>query len=163
MQQEAPFIFPTKSRARHSKLVSYPVGAEILSRALDGVPQHGALTCTFTAGNPHRDAGKDRFRVLHVSYRKRARSHFDSADASSRGVFDPFWEIWIFDVQVSLRAEVKKALTETGLPLMVRPWLIENARIGGKTGEAVIILEYNAVEHALVATVRRAMAPGKNA
>jgi hypothetical protein len=86
MQQEALFIFPTKSRARHSKLVSYPVGAEILSRALEGVPQHGALTCTFTAGNPHRDTGKTRFRVLHVSYRKRARSHFDSADAASRGV-----------------------------------------------------------------------------
>jgi hypothetical protein len=159
MEEDAPFIFRTKSRARHSKLVSYPVGAEILSRALDGAPQQAVLTCTFTAGNPHRDAGKERFRVMHVSYHKRARNHFDGADAAARGVFNPFWEIWIFDVQTALRAKVRRALTETGLPLMVLPWLIENAGLDGQTGEAVIILEYDIVEQGLVATVRRKMAP----
>jgi hypothetical protein len=65
-------------------------------------------------------------------------------------------------VQVSLRANIKKALTETGLPLMVRPWLMQNAGIDGQTGEAVIILEYDVADDGLVATVRSGVAPEKN-
>lgn len=161
-EEKAPFIFPTNSRARHSKLVSYPVGAEILSRALDGVPQDLALTCTFSAGNPHRGARSEHFRVMHVSYRKGAKSHFDGADALSCGVYDPFWEIWIFDVQVSLRAKVKQVLTEIGLPLMTRPWLKENAAIEGRTGEAVITLEYDMAKDGIVPISRTNILPEKN-
>ncbi len=37
--RDRPHIFPTRYRGKHGKSVSFPVGAEILSRALDGVPQ----------------------------------------------------------------------------------------------------------------------------
>jgi hypothetical protein len=161
MSEENLFVFPTSSRAKHSKLVSYPVGAEILSRALEGVPQHPQLTCTFTAGNPHRDLGNEFFRVMHVHYRKRTRSFFDREDAASRGVFAAFWEIWIYDVLIAHRADIKKALIETGLPDMVRPWLLANANIDGKVGEAVLSLEYRTVEKILIPTARNGIQPEK--
>jgi hypothetical protein len=56
MTDSSNHIFPTTHRSRHSKFLSYPVGAELLSRALDGVPQHGAISCDFTAGNMNATA-----------------------------------------------------------------------------------------------------------
>jgi hypothetical protein len=53
-----PHIFPTSYRDKHSKTVSFPLGVELLSRALDGVPQQEALACSLFAGNIMRpDAG----------------------------------------------------------------------------------------------------------
>jgi hypothetical protein len=159
LEEDAPFIIPTSSRAKHSKLVSYPIGAEILSRALDGVPQQRALTCTFSAGNPHRDVGKEIIRVMYVHYRKRARTFYDGEDAASRGVFAAFWDVWVYDVLVEQRAEIKKQLVEVGLPTMVRPWLIANAKIEGKIGEAVIKLDYNTSIKTLISSTNNGIQP----
>jgi hypothetical protein len=159
VDEEKPHVFTTSSRAKHSKRVSYPIGAEILSRALDGVPQHSVITCTFTAGNPHRNVGKEQFRVMHVHYRKRPRSFYDGKNAASRGVFAAFWDIWIYDVLVEHRADIRHALIETGLPNLVRPWLIANAVNDGKVGEAIISLEYNTVEKVLMSDMRSGIQP----
>jgi hypothetical protein len=153
--EKKPHIFPTQSRAKHSKFVSYPVGA------LDSVPQHADLYCIFTAGNPYRDLGKKQFRVMHVLYRKRGRTLYDSKDADSHGVFEPKWEIWIFDVRVEQRFEIKKALMETGLTLMLRPWLIANAMITGQTGEAAFMLDYDAEEKMLIPSQGNNIKPQK--
>jgi hypothetical protein len=150
MEEEKPHVFPTQTRAKHSKFVSYPVGAENLSRALDGVPQHADLRCIFTAGNPHRDVGKKQFRVMHVLYRKRERSFYDGEDAESRGVFEPKWEIWIVDVRVEQRYDIKTALMDVGIPLMLKPWLIANASVHGQSGEAAFMLDYDTIERVLV-------------
>jgi hypothetical protein len=152
-------IFPTVSRAKHSHLVSYPIGAEQLSRGLDGVPQHGELTCTFTAGMPHRWVDKELIHVMNAGYTKHGRSHFDSGDARDRGVYDPRWEIWVYDVPVPLRGEIKKALVEIGLPQIVKPWLMANSGIVGKTGNAGITLEYNLFDKVLVPTIRNNLQP----
>jgi hypothetical protein len=156
-----PHIFPTASRAKHSHLVSYPVGAEILSRALDGVPQHGSLTCTFVAGPPHGDANRELIYIMNTGYQKRARSHFDGGDAASRGVYDPRWEIWIYDVPVAKRGEIKRALIEIGLPSMIKPWLMANAGIAGKTGNSGINLQYHVFDKVLVPSVRSNLEPDK--
>jgi hypothetical protein len=160
-QEPQPHIFPTQSRAKHSKFVSFPLGAENLSRALDDVPQHAALCCIFTAGNPHRDVGKKQFRVMHVLYRKRERSFYDGEDAESRGVFEPKWEIWVYDVRVEQRFEIKKALMEVGLPLMLKPWLIANAEVTGQSGEAVFMLDYDSEKQVLVQSQGNKIAPQK--
>jgi hypothetical protein len=161
MEDEKPYVFPTQSRAKHSKFVSYPVGAENLSRALDGVPQHATLQCVFTAGNPHRDVGKKQFRVMHVLYRKRERSFYDGEDAESRGVFEPKWEIWVYDVRVEQRFEIKKALMDVGLPLMLRPWLIANAALHGQSGEAAFMLDYDAIEKVLIPSQGTKISPAR--
>lgn len=158
---DQPHIFPTLSRSKHSHLVSYPIGAEILSRGLDGVPQHETLTCTFSSGSMQRNLGKELIYLMSTGYTKSARSHFDSADAAARGVFNPRWEIWLFIVPVMLRGEIKKALVEIGLPIMIKPWLMASANISGKTGNAGIILEYHVFDKVLVPTIRSNLQPDK--
>jgi hypothetical protein len=160
-RMDQPHIFPTASRSKHSHLVSYPVGAEILSRGLDGVPQHSEFTCTFSASSLQRDLGKELIYVMSVGYTKRARSHFDGGDSAARGVYDPRWEIWIFTVPLTYRSEIKQALVETGLPSMIKPWLMANTGIAGKTGNAGIILEYHVLDNALVPTIRSNLEPDK--
>lgn len=157
--QSEPRIFPTASRARHSKLVAFPVGAELLSRALDGVPQHGALSCTFWAGTLQRDTGGEVLHVLSASYTKRARHHNDAGDAGSLGVFDPRWEIWVHAVPVAMKSEIRKALVEIGLPERIRPWLIAQATITGRTGNAAITLEFNRLDKVLVMSRRDNLLP----
>jgi hypothetical protein len=44
MDEETKFVFPILPRAKHSKLVSYPVGVVILTKALSEVPQYARLT-----------------------------------------------------------------------------------------------------------------------
>jgi hypothetical protein len=162
LEDEKPHVFPTQSRAKHSKFVSYPVGAENLSRALEGVPQHAELCCIFTAGNPHRDVGKKQFRVMHILYRKRDRNFHDGDDAESRGVFEPKWEMWIYDVRAEKRNEIKQALMEVGFPLMLKPWLFANAAITGQTGEAAFMLDYDADEKVLLPSQGNKIVPEKN-
>jgi hypothetical protein len=156
-----PHIFPTQSRTKHSKLVSFPVGAELLSRALDGVPQHGMLTCIFSASSLQRDLGRELIYVMSVGYTKRARTHNDGEDAGLRGVFDPRWEIWVHTVPVAMRADVKKALVETGFPNTIRPWLMANGNITGKTGNFGMIIEYNTVDNLLVPRVQNNLLPDR--
>lgn len=156
-----PHIFPTHSRSKHAKDMSFPVGAEILSRALDGVQQHSALRCVFSGGSSHHDTGREVLYLMSVGYTKQARSHFDSGDAGARGVYDHIWEIWCHTVPNTLRSEVKQALLETGFPTMVRPWLMENAGLEGKTGSAGIILEYNRIDRKLIATIAMLIEPEK--
>jgi hypothetical protein len=154
-----PYVFPTLSRAKHSHLVSYPIGAEALTRALDGVPQHAALTCSFYAGNTHQHLDKPRQLALSAAYNKRARSFYDGQDADARGVFLPRWSITVFTIPRTLRHAVKTSLLADGLPRLLRPWLVGNAGFTGKTGSSAINLDYDVATAAWVTTVRHEIQP----
>lgn len=154
-------IFPTKSRTKHSKLLSYPIGAVALSRALDGVPQHDQIACTFFAGNPNAAKHKDRIYVMSVVYEKQGRSFHHSEDANERGVFDPRWTINVYAVASEIRAAIKAALLEVGLPDCTRKWLVEHAHLTGKTGGAALWLEYDLLDKCLVAMRKSGLAPDR--
>jgi hypothetical protein len=154
-----PHIFPTTHRDKHGKVVSFPAGAELLSRALDGVPQHEALTCSFFAGNIQQDPGRRVFHVMHVTYRKQARSFHHAQSAGESGVFDPKWSITVFAVPSTLRHEIKMALVDQMLPDVVRPWLMEKADVTGRTGDCALVLEYDADGKAMRQSKREALQP----
>jgi hypothetical protein len=162
MTDTTPHIFPTLSRAKHSHLVSYPIGTEALSRALDGVPQHPMLACDFYAGNAHQRLDELAPLVLQVSYRKQANSFFHGRDAASRGVFEPRWTINVFAVGRDFRHPVKSLLLAQGLPEMVRPWLIEMASVTGKTGEGCLTLKYDHITGTLVRSTGIALLPERS-
>ncbi len=150
---------PTLMRMKHSQLLSYPIGAEVLSRALDGTPHFLAWTCSFVAGPTHLHPDKDKILVLSASYRKRARTHHDGADAAARGVFEPRWEIWVYTVPRAQRALIKQALIDIGLPNMLRPWIDQHASISGKTGSVALSLEYDLIDKVLHASRRTELEP----
>ena len=154
-------IFPTSSRSKHSKEVSYPIGTEALSQALDGVPQHDQIVCDFYGGGAHDD-GKPQLYVLNVRYEKRARRFSDAGSALERGVFDPRWKISVFAVPRQLRGAIKVLLLEQGLPDLVRSWLIEKSHLTGKTGESLLWLDYVRADNVLKPTTREEILPERS-
>jgi hypothetical protein len=161
MVETKPHIFPTSSRSKHSKEVSYPIGTEALSTALDGVPQHDQIVCDFYGGGQH-DHGKPQLYVLNVRYEKQARRFSDSGSALERGVFDPHWKISVFAVPRQLRGEIKLLLLEQGLPDLVRPWLIAKNHLTGQTGGSALWLEYVRADKVFKMTTREAIAPERS-
>jgi hypothetical protein len=159
LEEEAFFIIPTRYRAKHSKLLSYPVGAELLSRAFVGVPQLESFTCSFLAKDPYSENGRDDGCVMMVGYQRSPRSFSYSNYFETKGFFDPRWDIQIYTVLADQRAAIKKALVEIGLPTMVRPWLIANASLEGKIGESKIILDYDTSTKTLYSEVTNNMRP----
>ncbi len=155
-------IFPTSSRAKHSKEVSYPIGAEALSRTLDRVPQHELITCDFYAGYPQHDHGKPQINVLNIRYQKQARSFHHGQSAEVYGVFNPRWEISIFAVPRQLRGEIKLLLLEQGLPEIIRPWLIEKSHLTGRTGGSALWLEYVRADKGFKSTIREDIDPERS-
>jgi hypothetical protein len=134
-------IFPTSSRSKHSKEVSYPIGAEALSKALDGVPQHDRIVCDFYGGRPHDD-GKPQIYVLNARY-----------------VFDPRWTISVYAVPRQLRGEIKLLLLEQGLPEIIRPWFITKSHLTGQTGGTALWLEYVRADKVFKMTTREDILP----
>ncbi len=151
----APYIFPTLDRPKHSKLMAYPIGAEALSRALDGVPQHGDLACNFFAGNPHHEQNKRQsLYFMAFTYAKEARSFHHGQSAEIFGVFDPRWRIQIHAVPTETRAAIKRHLMDDILLNHVRPWLIDKARMAGRTGGAALILHYDRAQDRITTEAR---------
>jgi hypothetical protein len=156
-------LFPTLDRPKHSKLMAYPIGAEALSRALDGVPQHRMIACDFFAGNPHHEQNKRAsIYFMAVSYERVARSFHHSQSSAERGVFDPRWRIHIYAVPVETRAAIKRLLMEDVLQSVVRPWLMENASNTGKTGGAALILHYDRENDVITSEARGGFSPERS-
>jgi hypothetical protein len=157
----ADHIFPTRSRTKLAKSQSYPIGAEALSRALAGVPQHDQIACDFYAGNPSADKHKDRIFVMRVAYQKQARAFHHAETAHNHGVFDPRWTISVYGVATVYRNDVKTALLEIGLPDFARNWLVENDHLTGKTGGATLWLEFDVIEKRLIKTQKANLEPDR--
>ena len=161
MAETEPQILPTGSRAKHSQAVSYPIGAEALSQALNGVPQYDQITCDFYGGGQH-DHGKPQLYVLSVHYRKQAQRFSYSRSAIDHGAFDPQWKITVFAVPRQLRGAIKLLLLEQGLPDLVRQWLIEKSHLTGQTGESVLWLEYVRADQVFITTTREQISPARS-
>jgi hypothetical protein len=154
-------IFPTTIRIKHSQELSYPIGAEALSRSLEEVPQRELITCSFSTGRQHDD-GKPQIYVLNVRYQKQARNFYHGKSAEVHGVFEPRWEITVFSVPRQLRGAIKLLLIEQGLPELVRPWLIAKNHLTGQTGGSALWLEYVRADKVFVTTTREDIAPDRS-
>ena len=162
MEDPQLHIFPTTYRIKHSKELSYPIGAGALSHQLNGVPQHDLITCTFSTGYPQYDDGKPQFHVIHFVYSQRARNFHDGKFAHERGVFDPRWEIRIFTVPRQLCGAIKSILIDRVLPDIVRPWLIEKSHLTGQIGGSSLAIEYIRADETSKYTTKEDIAPERS-
>ena len=156
-------IFPTLHKDNHSRLVAFPLGAEKLSRLLEGVPQHPHLTCSFYAGNPHinRGAARGVIFVLQVLYRQQSKNLYYSKESSERGAFKPSWSILVYSVPQEYRQEIKTALIESEIEMVVRPWLLEQFIVHGRTGERALMLRYDTTQKVFLSSTQGLVLPDK--
>jgi hypothetical protein len=152
-------IFPTRHRDKHGKAVSFPLGAEALSRALDGIPQHAMIACHFYVGDMERRPAKPLEHVLHVAYSQQQPNVFTAASAAERGVFDPKWSITVFAVPGTARHQIKTLLTTDALPHVVRPWLIKNEGVTGRAGSTALVIQFDTVNGVLTSEANENLLP----
>ena len=157
----SPHIFPTRDRGKHGKSVSFPVGAKILSRALDSVPQHAPIGCHFTVGDMERRPVKHLEHVMHGVYSRHVRQFHHERSAKIHGVFDPNWAISVFAVPSPLRHSIRTLLITDALPNIVRPWLIANGDVTGRAGNRELMMMFNTIDGVLVHDTRDTIMPDR--
>lgn len=121
---------PTNSRSRISRKLGYPLGAELISEALQGVSQYEQIKLHFTAGwssNFEQDLKRhlsDRrpLRILYVTYANTPPGLSASNASIEAGYFNQRWELWVEAVPVESKAAIRELLQSKALP-RVKQWL----------------------------------------
>ena len=102
-------LFPTKIKVKISSRFSYPLGAELISSALEDVPQALKFSISFY---PKYERFKDRddtYEILSVGY-------------SGTQSYQPGWNITVRPVPRHLKHTVREALKKEFLPAASSIW-----------------------------------------
>lgn len=156
-------LIPTRSREKPEKSLSYPIGAEALSHALNGVPQYHALQCSFHSRYANHESMRENpLGFMTVGYARREAERFASQSEHDSGMFDASWLISIHGVPGELNSKIKQLLIDDALENIVRPWLMANAALEGKFGQAQITLHYDRQNNVIGSREYRRMPPERS-
>jgi hypothetical protein len=127
MQEGSQTVIPTLSRARISRHLSYPIGAEPISESLASVPQFAEIRLLFYSSKYHTPLRSKEYEFLRVEYLNNAKSGEKWPIANLYGrPLQSQWEIAVQPVPRVLRHSVKQYILDSALPQM-RHWLVERA------------------------------------
>ena len=115
-------LIPTSFKDKLPRGLSYPIGAELLSEALAGVPQYDTLTLSFYGSAPLRSYHPTR--VLAASYSNSPPGLTGSNEGIAQGWYGESWGITVSAVASDLKSVVRGKLLEAGIPRL-RAWLEE--------------------------------------
>ena len=150
-KSQAMTIIPTGYKAKLPNTLSYPLGAQAISEALEGVSQIGVLVVDFWFSNRSRKDWEllippQPCRVLSVSYWHAAVNPYRYRNVDiEAGCFEPSWRIRVEPVPRPLRHTVQTKLLTEALPAMKR-WLIASQDAGRRTGGHNLVFLFD--EHA---------------
>ncbi len=140
MDTTPPDLIPTRYKGPLAKGTSYPVGAELISRELSGVPQYGALEIAFHGEkNQAFLLGQSSSPILRFEYLKAQASYSTSNCSWSQSLLDPNWKITVCPILSSNRRRFREYLDSYGWSL-IRTWLIAQWPNNGRLGRASLII-----------------------
>jgi hypothetical protein len=125
MEDAKQIMIPTRSKAKISHLLSFPIGAERISTVLAGTPQITRLVLHFNPdswGNV-RSGRYPCIRVRHSSRRAAMAEQF--VNSAGVSLFNE-WEVSIFPVPKIHRHSIQQYIINTALP-EVNEWLCKHA------------------------------------
>jgi hypothetical protein len=134
-------VFPTSHKAKISKSMSYPIGAEALSAALEGVPQSALISLWFGHASTSialRAGHASRYKILSAFYSHHLPNQF-SANRLRESFYGPKWHLYVYEVPRQHRHAVRSLLDSEGLP-RVGVWLRNMADITEREGHCQIDL-----------------------
>jgi len=141
MEEIPQLVIPTRSKAKISRNLSYPIGAKTISAVLASAAQLPELTLHYYAAFESAQRKGD-YQFLRVEYLNNARP------AEKGPIFRLYgrppqgrWEIVVLPVPRILRHRVKQYIIESALPQIAR-WLRERAQLA-QPGNDVLAFFYN--------------------
>jgi len=137
VEEQKPFVIPTMSKSKISHILSYPVGAETVTHALEGAPQIEQLKLQFYhwSDNALRRGNYEFLRVEYLNSVQPAEEY--PVYLYRRPPLVQYqWEIMVQPVPRLRRHRIKTYISETALPA-VKTWLTQRAKVDGK-GSAVL-------------------------
>lgn len=132
-------LFPTRYKEKIGSYLSWPTGAQSISRALAAAAQTGCIELRFSAHWPTYRRGQwpARFLVTRVQYSRYRNPHMTGRWA------EPSWEIHIHPVLRESRAIIRSALEANGFARIVA-WLKSHEQLHGREGRVEYSLFWNA-------------------
>lgn len=122
-------MFPTRSKNKIPRSLTYPLRAKTISEALADVPQADELKLWFSNYRTPSELLKQTiYSLVTVGYSHRAVDQFTPHDVEETGRNDPKWSIQIYAVPVEIRARVTQLLQDEALPRL-RTWLLSRADV----------------------------------
>ena len=122
-------MIPTKYKSKLAHTLSYPIGAEVVSASLKGVPQESALTIgfydkpvIFASDFAKLRESNSPYPIFSVSYRHIQPGLSASNQFLAEGWYEETWELSVYPVPRQLKSLARNALVSEGLP-QVRNWL----------------------------------------
>lgn len=123
MDTETKTLIPTLWKSNIPKGLSFPVGAQLVSEHLAGVPHFSELTITFWgAYEPSRIHNTEELAVITASFRKDEKSISNSSRDPDNTWLKPDWSLLVSPVPSQLRSRVRGAMVENGFRF-IREWL----------------------------------------
>jgi hypothetical protein len=135
MSTQEIVVIPTLYKNKLPQTLSYPLGAELISRAFVSVPQFENLKIRFWFYSKEDPRVIKTYTVLQLSYVRGEPSLTTGKASLAYGWLDKKWEITVSSVPRDRRHFIKGLLEGEALPIAQR-WLIENAgsdEFGGLT------------------------------
>ena len=133
--------------------MSYPIGAESISKALVGVPQFEKLVIWYTTTNfafasDFQAARKQNlpYKIFEVSMIHPLKDLSSSKQFIEEGFYDENWEINVYPVPKELRSVAKLLLLKEVLP-KTKEWLQEPRTEIWKTGRKHFQALFNEIEN----------------
>jgi hypothetical protein len=129
MEDIQQVVIPTLSRMRIARNLSYPIGAEAISKALAPVAQLTELKLLFYSSKFHTPLKSNHYEFLRVEYLNNARSGEKWPIGNLYGrPPQGRWEVTVQPVPRVLRHQISQYIVDSALP-KVKQWLIERTQI----------------------------------
>src|SRR4051812_5646100 len=120
-------MIPTRFKAKLPKTLSYPVGAEAISKALGNAPHASNLRLHFFDAAVWPASEFQRllreampYKLFVVAYQPAFKANYGGAnDLVEQGYYDKQWELQVYPVLRHLRQRAGQLLKEQGFPAMV--------------------------------------------
>jgi hypothetical protein len=135
-------MIPTRYKSKLSHLMSYPIHAGTLSKALEGVPQINELSVTFFDSCQEPRKLKNPCLILKIGYFYRRVNLTTEKKSIEQGQYGAKWKIIVYPVPRTCVSAVKNHLDEEGLGKICQ-WLHLYQDATGKDGNCWLHLFYD--------------------
>jgi hypothetical protein len=150
-------MIPTRIKSKLPKTLSYPLGAEAISKALADAPHAAEIALSFldfpvspASEFQRRLREESPYRILVAQYVPAHKPGYGGARSSvESGWFDAQWSLYVYPVLRELRHTAEQLLREQGLPVVVE-WLRGSRAAGWDTRAQRVELVFSPVQGVLL-------------